>query len=221
MNTSLSKLRETGGWGSLVSCSPASQRVGQDVVTEEPPPTFKKVCKPFGRFSNPLRRGLKACHPQEPIIKVLPSPQANPSPMAFSSPNMVSIKFESPEGIRDARGGAEGVAQCTHPANQKAVSTPHTREPNKVSLEKTRLSTHMSAAPALAGRWAHKLGTPSVITLGKIKRLTRGKGFPDLPGWWAFCFFRLRLRFVVWACKVNNDNDSSNKTDKEQFTCFV
>lgn len=56
--------REDGKPGELQSLR--SQRVGQDVVTEEPPPTFPKgVPKPRADSQTRLRRGLKACHPQE------------------------------------------------------------------------------------------------------------------------------------------------------------
>ena len=74
----------------------------------------------------------------------------------------------------------------------------------------------MSVAPAFGGQsmGTDACGTPSVITLGKNQVVNQRERIPRparMVGF--FVFFRLRLRFVVWTGKVNNDNDSSNKRE--------
>lgn len=56
-----------------------------------------------------------------------------------------------------------------------------------------------------------------MITLGKnqvVNQRERTLRPASMVGFWVF--FRLRLRFVVWTGKVNNDDDSRNKTETKK-----
>ena len=82
----------------------------------------------------------------------------------------------------------------------------------------------MGPAPASGGRSAgpDARGMPPVIALGKNQVVNQRERIPRPARMVGFLFFfRLRLRFVVWTGKVNNDNDSSNKTETKNSLLVV
>lgn len=104
-----------------------------------------------------------------------------------------------------------------------ATPNPDNIEPSRaqqgVSFGKGQaLSTNVGSAPASGRQSAgtDARGAPSVITLGKnqvVNQRERTLRPARMVGFCCVFFFRLRLRFVVWTGKVNNDNDSSNTTE--------
>lgn len=100
--------------------------------------------------------------------------------------------------------------------NRKPNFTHPRKSRTRCLLEKARLSTHVGSVPACGG---HSTGTDacgmlSVITLGKNQVVNQRERILRPARMVGFCvFLRLRLRFVVWTGKVNDDNSSSNKTE--------
>lgn len=91
-------------------------------------------------------------------------------------------------------------------------------------MEKTGLPPHVGPARVFGGRntGTDARGMPTVITLGKNQVVNQRERIlrpARMVG--SLFFFRLRLRFVVWTSKVNNDDDSRQQNrNKEQFTCL-